>query len=360
MKTSLFTVIISNYNQEKYIYEAIDSVLNQSYKNIEIIITDDCSVNFPNKDIEEYIKSNSNISYQFVINDNNLGTVKTVNKALKIAKGDFVLFFAADDVLYNKNVIKNFVDEFNKHPRVKIISSVSVLYDANMKEKITIWPIQKEINNFNQLSPLKQNRVLKFGPIFAPGATVYRKELFEEIGYLEEKYELIEDWSLFLRLTRLNYKIFIADFSSLKHRGGGVSDASKLPLFLINKIVKDTDLIYKSEVFPKFRKFKLKEKLKILDRYQRIGHTYGIKFGVIYRKYYQLIFCNLDVLFYKLLTSITVFNKFLLPLLCCLIAYYIYILTENIYTLIIGCVILYIVFEKIFRYFYYRRYRRKK
>ena len=351
MKNKLFTIIITNYNQEKFIFEAIDSVLKQSFKNIELIITDDCSNYFDQEKIAKYIKNNSNIKCQIIVNEKNLGTIKTLNKALRLATGDYVLFFAADDALKNKNVLQNFVKEFNNHPKIKIISSVSILYNEDMKKIINIWPNQKEINSFNKLSAFKQNKMLRFGPIFAPGATAYRKNVFDELNYLDEKYVLIEDWSLFLKLTRLNYKIFISNFPSLKHRGGGVSEELKLSKKIIDDIVNDSDLIYKSEIFPYFKQLNTQEKLKVLERYHRFGYTYGIKYKNVFKKYYGLILSNADILIYKLLHSVKIKKYFNLPLLSLFIIFGVYLIIRNDYILIFGSVIMYLIINKLKCYY---------
>ena len=60
-KTKLITIILTNYNNEEYIYKAIDSILEQDYGNIELIITDDCSKKFDKDKINNYIDKNKKI-----------------------------------------------------------------------------------------------------------------------------------------------------------------------------------------------------------------------------------------------------------------------------------------------------------
>ena len=109
----LFTIILLNYNQEKYIYEALDSILKQDYKNLELIIADDSSVIFEKNKISKYLKTqNDKLTFFFMENRVNQGTVKTVNNAIKKAHGEYILIFAADDKLYDDKVISNFSDFF--------------------------------------------------------------------------------------------------------------------------------------------------------------------------------------------------------------------------------------------------------
>ncbi len=359
MKNELFTIIITNYNQEKYIFDAINSVLEQTYSNIELIITDDCSKKFDQAKITRYIEENSNINFEFVVNEENLGTVKTLNKALKRVKGEFFLFFAADDELQNKNVVNNFIKAFKKNKN-DIISSICLLCDNKMEQIIDKFPHKKNIEKFNQKSALKQNRMLKLGPIFAPGATAYRSNIMKKINYLDENYFLIEDWPTFLKLTRLKNKIYIANFISMKHRGGGVSEEMKLAKETIIKILKDTDRTYRKEVFISFKKLSLEEKLQILDRYQRFSYAYGFKYWPIYFKYYSLIFTNLDVLLHKLSYSKTVVFKIFLPIVSCMLAGILFLLLNNVYILIFGSVLIYLFLRVIISQIFYRRIRNEK
>ena len=94
LQEGLVSVIMSNYNtQEEYLRLAIESVLNQTYKNFEFIIVDDCS----EKKSLEIIKSYNDPRIILMKNNQNMGITKSLNKALKRAKGEFVARMDADD-----------------------------------------------------------------------------------------------------------------------------------------------------------------------------------------------------------------------------------------------------------------------
>ena len=108
-----FSVIITHYNQMKYIEEAIKSVFKQDYLNMEIIIADDCSKTFDKKKVQKLIEkyNKKNLPYKIVAGKVNEGTVKNINRAVKSTTGDYIMFFAADDELSNDKVISNFARE---------------------------------------------------------------------------------------------------------------------------------------------------------------------------------------------------------------------------------------------------------
>ncbi|MHC0440881.1 glycosyltransferase [Flavobacterium sp. 3-210] len=94
---SLVTIICLCYNHEKFVAESLLSALNQDYSAIEIIIVDDFSTDNSRDVIKKFLVDYPQI--QFIENEINLGSTKSFNKALKLAKGDFIIDLACDDVL---------------------------------------------------------------------------------------------------------------------------------------------------------------------------------------------------------------------------------------------------------------------
>lgn len=259
----LFTVVITNYNQEKFIFEALDSVLKQDYMQMELIITDDCSKKFAKDSIIEYIEKNKKRNlqnYDFVINRKNLGTIKTLNKAIKLAKGKYILFFAADDELHNEYVISHFVDAF-KDSKHDVITAQSYLYDEFLMESFGPYVDYKKALKNNELMPLDLYSKMAKGCFYAAGATAYKTSLFQKCGLFNEKYKLVEDWSYWLHLLKNNVMIYFSNFGALNHRHGGMSHYTgvDLPPHVIT-YYQDLLAIYETEVLqdmPNIRKIEM-------------------------------------------------------------------------------------------------------
>ena len=94
---ALVTIICLCYNQQEFVLESLDSVINQDYKNIELIIVDDCSTDNSKSIIENWLADNPDIS--LIANTTNLGITKAFNQALQLANGDYIIDLAADDIL---------------------------------------------------------------------------------------------------------------------------------------------------------------------------------------------------------------------------------------------------------------------
>lgn len=97
METPLVTVICLCYNQERFVAEAIDSVRNQTYKNLELIVVDDASTDNSVNVIKATLGADSGI--RFIALSENLGNCRAFNRGLAEAKGSFIIDLAADDVL---------------------------------------------------------------------------------------------------------------------------------------------------------------------------------------------------------------------------------------------------------------------
>ncbi len=104
----LVSIIINNFNYDKYLPQAIESAINQTYKNLEIIIVDDASTDNSQKIIKEYANKDERIKYLF--NEHNKGQTHSINKGYHLSNGDIICFLDSDDIF-----LKNKVEEIVKY-----------------------------------------------------------------------------------------------------------------------------------------------------------------------------------------------------------------------------------------------------
>ncbi|MGG3689495.1 glycosyltransferase family 2 protein [Caldifermentibacillus hisashii] len=124
---SLVSVIIPVYNSGKFIAKTLDSVLNQTYKQIEIIIVDDCSTDNSQQIINDYLVSHDNIIYHRL--EVNSGAAVARNKALDLAKGKYVAFLDSDDLWYPKKIEKQL--ELMQQKKAAICYTAIEMIDEN-------------------------------------------------------------------------------------------------------------------------------------------------------------------------------------------------------------------------------------
>jgi glycosyltransferase involved in cell wall biosynthesis len=149
MSKNLVSVIIPNYNHANYLTERIESVLNQTYQDFELIILDDCSPdNGASKDIIEQYRSNPHVSH-IIYNDTNSGsTFKQWHKGLEVARGELVWIAESDDSCAPE-LLETLVRGYMEHNAVlafcrseKYDSKGNMehyLHQANLKQDIAMY-----------------------------------------------------------------------------------------------------------------------------------------------------------------------------------------------------------------------------
>ncbi|MBI4089562.1 MAG: glycosyltransferase family 2 protein [Candidatus Levybacteria bacterium] len=112
-KNPLVSICTTFFNAERYIHRLLESCLNQTHRNVEIVILDDASTDGSERVIREYIARDSRVKY--FKNDARVGLSESLSKLFKLARGDFSMMIGADDWL-KEDYIENGVRNFSEHP----------------------------------------------------------------------------------------------------------------------------------------------------------------------------------------------------------------------------------------------------
>jgi len=267
-KNDIVSCIILSYKKFDFLYESIDSILNQDYPNIEIIICDDCSPNFEKDKITNYINSKKlkNVSNLIVYKqENNLGTVKNFNSAIKLSSGKYIFPLSSDDLFIDKNVISNIVSFFQK-TNLLIVTSYRDIYSEDLSYLIKKEP-SKRYSKFLKKDSLAMYKKLSLGNFISGSCTYYTKDFFDRYGLFDENYLLLEDYPKYLSLYRQGGQIGFTDFTTIKYRNGGISTGDVISLKLEN----DYKLVYETEIFPY-------KKILGLLLYRKVKYQYTMRF----------------------------------------------------------------------------------
>lgn len=231
----LVTVVTLTYKKFEYIYETIDSVLNQDYPNIEYIISDDGSENFPKDEIETYIstyKGDNLVRYLVVTAEHNQGIVKNLNSAYRRASGEILMTLSGDDCFYDTHVVDRVVSAFEER-QCDVLITRRMACDANGAE-LRMIPSDTDIHYIEGLNTAHLQHLAFITSEFydmASGSVMYlRRSFYEEWGGLDERYTLWEDGPFLTKYT-LDH-VIPTDYGiiSIKYRLGGVSSGRPNPL----------------------------------------------------------------------------------------------------------------------------------
>lgn len=188
------SVIMSVYNGEKYLAEALDSICGQTFQNWELIIINDCSTDSTAKILEKYAASDSRIKVH--TNEINLKLPASLNKAIGLAAGEYIARMDADDIALPERLEKQL--EFMKaHPDV-MISSCRYM-TLNGGEAASGGGGGK--CDFEAVKAL----LLVTNPILHPGV-IAKGDAMKKLGY-DESLTCTEDFDIWVRAAKENYKI---------------------------------------------------------------------------------------------------------------------------------------------------------
>lgn len=173
------SIVMCNYNHEKYLTESIDAILLQSYKDFELIVVEDGSTDNSLQVLREYSKKDSRV--KIYVNQFNMGVLRSANKGLSHAKGEYVYFAASDDRICQDFFYKT-LSLFSKYPQAGICSGLIYLIDEFGKNAGWVsTPILS--NNDLYLNPVEACKKLEtIGSWFAGQTVVYKKKCFEELS----------------------------------------------------------------------------------------------------------------------------------------------------------------------------------
>lgn len=219
----LVTVITLVYNTGKYIIDTLDSIRNQSYKNIQHIIIDDCSKDDSPAIVEEWIRKN-NWKCNFTRNSANKGICANLNYAIKeLTAGKYVAIIGDDIMMPDK--ISGDVAFLEQHPDHMFCYSKMITLDLATGEES--FPLYKESRNPFLDYMMTGKLVLPTPSLF------YRGEVFEKVGYYDEKY-ICEDFDMIPKIT-YKYPVGYRDAYTIKY----VVHPGSMTVSKINRLYND-------------------------------------------------------------------------------------------------------------------------
>jgi alpha-1,3-rhamnosyltransferase len=217
--TPLVSIIILTYNSEKFILETLESAKQQTYKNIELIISDDCSADNTVTTCETWITENEQFFNRCVLVTTpvNKGIPANCNRGIKASRGTWFKLLAGDDLFF-PDCIQNNIEYISKNKNIQFLfSKVEYLIkDSSMKYGQDIPTIDK---GFYEAIPNKQYKLLVHGGVFVPAATGFlNKQTIQNLGGFDEDIKLCEDYPMWMKATKNSIKLNFMDQKTVWYR----------------------------------------------------------------------------------------------------------------------------------------------
>lgn len=223
MQNNKISVVTINYNNPQGLKKTIESVVNQTYKDFEYIIIDGGS---SNEDVE-IIKSYQN-QINYWVSEPDKGIYNAMNKGIKQAKGDFIIFMNSGDNFTNLTVLE------------EVQSKLTFDFDIYYGDYNRI----KSNSTRRKTYPEKLNFSFFYSGSLSHQSTFFRRTLFDEISYYNEDNKIVSDWEFY---------IYAICYKNVKYK-------------YLNALICDFDFSGIS-VNPKFKKLENEERRAVIERY---------------------------------------------------------------------------------------------
>jgi glycosyltransferase involved in cell wall biosynthesis len=202
----LVSIVFTSYNHKKYLKQSLDSIITQTYKNVELIIVDDCSTDGSQEILKEYAHF-EHVQLN-LLEKNTGGYVKASNYGAKMAKGELLLFAQCDDFCEPRQ-IELLVQALLEHPDAGVAYSRSYLVDKDGvvfaddfkgREKAFREKCSRDV----LISGREMRSFLSYSCVIPNlSAAMIRRSLYVESGGLSDKYLVAADWAFWLELSEV-------------------------------------------------------------------------------------------------------------------------------------------------------------
>ena len=184
----LLSVLMPVFNSERFVAEAIESILKQSFKDFEFLILDDASADNSLKIIKDFKKKDSRI--KVFQNERNLGVVESRNKLINLSKGKYIAWLDSDDIAF-KSRFEIQIKFLENHPEIGMAGAYPIIIDENSK-KTGKWRFETD--------PQKLKIELFFHSPFLSSSVVIRKSCLPQ-NFYDSRFPVAEDFDLYSKIS---------------------------------------------------------------------------------------------------------------------------------------------------------------
>jgi glycosyltransferase involved in cell wall biosynthesis len=201
--SGLVSVVVASYNHAEYLRRRMDSLLSQTYQDIEILVIDDCS---PDSSMEVLREYEGRAKVRLIAREKNGGWVTVSNQGIDLTSGEYVLFANCDDEC-EPQMIERLVDGMKAHVSAGIVFCRSRMIDSDGRKLSDDFVIRER--HFRDrcakdtlLSGAEATRFLLHSCVIPNlSAALFRRECFDRVGVLSPAFRVCCDWDLFFRVA---------------------------------------------------------------------------------------------------------------------------------------------------------------
>jgi alpha-1,3-rhamnosyltransferase len=227
----LVSVCVTTYNSGKTVLATLDSILDQSYHRLELIVSDDCSTDDTIAICRKWLEAHKDRFEKITVltSGKNGGVAVNLNKAIRATSGEWVKTIAGDDLLMPDCITDN-MDFVSNHEEAGIIFSRMLYFTEENGDRVLSdysKPDRESLSFFNE-SPMEQYKKLLLSCRFIPGVSNFQKRSFALEHPYPEEYSFCEDWPHWTHLAKSGIPLLYFDKETVLYRlNGSLSHAGK-------------------------------------------------------------------------------------------------------------------------------------
>lgn len=233
----LVSIIVITYNSGKYVLETLESAKVQTYKNLELIVSDDASNDNTVELCKKWVKENKDrfVRTEIISAKTNSGIPANCNKGVKASTGEWLKLIAGDDVLH-MNAIRIFIENISNDDNHEFYCSNYFIIN---EESTIIDEISLNDSRYFKNSSNSQEQfqiALRVSGTVPPLTAIYTRKMYELCGGFDESYKLLEDYPFFLKLNQIGYKAKLINKKLAYYRKSQTSVTSTNKDFIFHPI----------------------------------------------------------------------------------------------------------------------------
>lgn len=213
----LVSVCVITYNSSKYVLETLESIKNQTYQNIELVVSDDCSKDNTVTICRDWIVKNKRrfVKTELVESEMNTGIADNCNRGFRECRSDWIKFIAGDDVLL-ESCIENNVRYVQDNPQIRILFSQCEYFNGS--KSMGVRPMESEIPFFSFSARQQLDELIKDNIIPCTPTAFFCRGIFDGNDYADVRFPFLEDYPLWIRLTKKNLKLWFMPKVTIRYR----------------------------------------------------------------------------------------------------------------------------------------------
>ena len=211
MEHFLVSVGVVTYNSADYVIETLNSVFKQTYKEIELIISDDNSSDNTIQLCQQWLASHKErfINTELITSKENTGVARNSNRAFCASHGAWYKLLDGDDVLFD-NCIQDFVDFIELYPEKLFIASLTNVYEGTISENTCIMHNAGNVEDFFSKDVDGQLIYMANSNVIYSSSVIIKREVLDRIGGFDERY-VVEDYPLYINALESGVRIHFMD-----------------------------------------------------------------------------------------------------------------------------------------------------